>query len=67
MKLSLITYAVRMLLELLTPEVIKKALDTFLNIIEDAVVKTPNNLDDVIVLNLCKLLRTTLGIQDSKP
>lgn len=67
MKLSIITYAVRVLLELLTPEIIKEALDLFLNVIEDAVEKSTTKIDDTVVLGLCGLLRRTLSIPDSKP
>jgi len=67
MKNWIITNAINLLLELLSPEIIKKALDSFLNTIEDYVEKTPNKFDDAAIGTLCSLVRKAIGIPDSKP
>ena len=46
------------------PELLRKGLDALLDVVEDAVVKTPNTLDDKLVLPLCKLIRNAFGVED---
>ena len=52
------------LLKLLTPDLVKSGLDKLLDVIEDAVEKSPNKVDDAIVLPLCKKLREILNISE---
>lgn len=52
------------LLSLVSNETIKKALDSFLDVIENAVEKTPNQIDDALVLALCKKIREALNVPE---
>jgi hypothetical protein len=52
------------LLSLVSNETIKKALDSFLDVIENAVEKTPNKIDDALVLALCKKIREALDVPE---
>lgn len=53
------------LLRYLTPDIIRKGIDKFLDVVEDAVAKTPNKIDDVIILALINNIRTALDIPDN--
>lgn len=53
------------LLRLLTPEVIKKGIDAFLDAIENAVANTDNKIDDKIVLPTIAALRAAIGVPDN--
>ena len=52
------------LLSMLTPEVIKKAIDSLLDIAEDAAQDSSNTIDDKTVLPFCALIRAALNIPD---
>ena len=52
------------LLELLTPDVLKKAVDAALDAVEDAVAESENKIDDQVVLPMCKLIRNTFNVPD---
>ena len=54
-----------MLLSLVTPDVLKKGLDSLLDFIESSVEKSDNKIDDAIVLPLCKVIRDALNIPDN--
>ena len=62
--LSIVSGIINTLLGLLSPEVAKKALDSALDVIEDAVEDSSNKIDDVIVLPLCRKAREILNIPD---
>ncbi|RLG44187.1 MAG: hypothetical protein DRN81_05075 [Thermoproteota archaeon] len=47
------------------PEVIKRGLDKMLDEIENYVEKTENKIDDVLVLNSIKMLRSVFDIPDN--
>lgn len=53
------------LLRLLTPEVVKIGIDKFLDVVEDAVAKSGNKIDDAIILPLIGNIRTALNIPDN--
>ena len=52
------------LLRLLTPELVKKAVNAAVEAVEDECRKTTNKYDDALVLPLCSTIRTALGIPD---
>jgi len=52
------------LMRLLTPELVKTAVNAFIEVIEDAARKTTNTVDDTLVLPLCSTIRTALNIPD---
>ena len=51
-------------LSLLSPEMLKKAVDLILDVIEEAVEKSETKVDDAIVLPLCETIRATFGVPD---
>lgn len=63
--LKVLTYLLPGLLKLLTPDILKQAVDKMLDVIEDAVSKSENKVDDVLVLPLCELIRNTFAIEDN--
>ena len=54
-----------LILEQLSPDVLKKVVDMGLDIVEDKVAQTPNKIDDAIVLPLCKKIREAFDIPDN--
>lgn len=64
MQTLLIQQLVSALLMMLSPEVLKQALDGLLDLIEDAVAKTENTVDDIIVLGLCQQIRRAFDVPD---
>ena len=52
------------LLGLLKPELLKKAADALLDVIEDSVEKSSTKVDDMLILPLCKMMRNTFDIPD---
>lgn len=65
MRVKLITMMINTLLMALSPELLKTAVDALLDIIENAVAKSPTTIDDKIVLPLVSLIRDTFGIDDN--
>lgn len=65
MKTTLIGSLITALIKMLTPEVVKSGLDKFLDMIEDAVAKSPGKFDDTVVLPICTALRNALAIEDN--
>lgn len=53
------------LFAILTPENLKMFVDAGLDAIEDAVEKSENQVDDKLVLPMCKIIRSTFGIPDN--
>jgi hypothetical protein len=53
-----------LLFSMLTPELLRRGVDALLDVIEEAVEKSPNKIDDIVVLPLCKLIRNTFDIPD---
>lgn len=64
MKEMLIKQLVTVLLSMLSPEMLRKAMDALLDIAEEAVEKSETKVDDSIVLPLCSLIRSTFNIPD---
>ena len=63
--LKVLTYLLPGLLKVLSPEVLRKAVDAMLDVVEDAVADSTNVLDDTVVLPLCKLIRSTFNVPDN--
>jgi len=67
MKGYLLEMLIKMVMMFLNPEMIKKVIDTILDIIEDAVAKSETTVDDAIILPMCKAIRDALGVPDDDP
>lgn len=52
------------LLSLISNETIKKAVDSFLDVIENAAEKSPNKIDDALILSLCSKIREALNVPE---
>lgn len=65
MKAFLLSRLVEVLISLLTPDVLKKFVDTVLDFIEDYVAGTETDMDDRIILPLVKAVRITFDIPDN--
>jgi len=63
--LKVLTYLLPGLLKVLSPEVLRNAVDAMLDVVEDAVAESSNVLDDTVVLPLCKLIRSTFNVPDN--
>ncbi len=61
--IKVLTYIIPALLKLLTPDILKKAVDAMLDKIEESVKASENKVDDVLVLPLIKVIRNTFNIQ----
>lgn len=64
MKELLISQLVTVLVTMLNPEVLRKTLDSILDIVEEAVKESNTIVDDSIVLPLCQAVRTAFGVPD---
>lgn len=62
---KVITALVAALLQMLSPEMLRRFIDAGLDAIEDYVAGTNNTIDDGIVIPACALLRKAVGIPDS--
>jgi hypothetical protein len=63
---TIISFLITALLPFLTTEVIKKGIDAFLDVIEDAVANSENKIDDTIVVPLINKIREALNITDDE-
>lgn len=61
----LIQQLVSALVVLMSPEVMKRGLDALLDAIEEAVGKTDNTVDDIVVLGICQQLRRAFDVPDN--
>lgn len=61
---TLVTKLLEALLVVLNPELIKAFLDKGLDVIENAVMKSPSKWDDMFVIPLCDQVRKALNIPD---
>lgn len=64
MQAKLISMLLSTLLGLLTPELLKDVADFILDFCEDKVLGTKSEIDDKLVLPVCKLIRVTFDIPD---
>jgi len=63
-KIDAVAKLIAVLLKLLKPSMLIKAVDAMLDFIEDAVQDSENQIDDMLVLPIIALIRTTFGIPD---
>ena len=61
----LIQQLVSALVVMMSPEILKKGLDGQLDTIEDAVGKTENTVDDIVVLGICQQIRRAFDVPDN--
>ena len=65
MKALLLTNLVRLLMGLLTPDLLVKFADQVLDFAENHVLGTESKVDDKLVLPVCQLIRETFNIPDN--
>lgn len=65
MKKALISNLVSVLLTMLTPTALKNIVDGVLDMIEDAVAASENEIDDAIIGPLIKTIRAAFDIPDN--
>lgn len=65
MKAQLISMLISALLSMLTPELLKKFVDTVLDFAENYVIGTASTIDDKIVLPICNMIRSTFDIPEN--
>jgi len=65
MKTNLLVSLINALMSLLSPELLKKFADMVLDFAEDFVLGTKSSIDDMIVLPVCKAIRSAFGIEDN--
>ena len=61
----LIQQLVSALVVLMSPAILKKGLDALLDTIEEAVGKTENTIDDIVVLGICQQIRRAFDVPDN--
>ncbi len=61
----LIQQLVSALVVMMSPEVMKRGLDALLDAIEEAVGKTENRVDDIVVLGICQQIRRAFDVPDN--
>lgn len=64
MKAKLISVLVSLILQLFTPELLKKFADMLLDFVEDSVLGTKSTVDDKLILPLCNNIRSAFDIPD---
>lgn len=64
-KAGLITMLINLVLQMLTPDLLKKFADMVLDFIEDSVADSSNKWDDVTILPMCNVIRATFDIPDN--
>ena len=65
MKAMLVQQLMGALILFLNPEVLKKAMDSLLDIIEESVTRSETQLDDVVVLGICAQVRKAFNVPDN--
>jgi hypothetical protein len=65
MRSILIAHLVNVLLNILSNDVMKLAVDKMLDFVEDYVTDTTNKVDDALVLPLCRRIRETFDVPDN--
>ena len=63
--MGLITQMLNIVLALVTKEQYKELVDKIIDMVEDAVEKSPNTIDDAVVLPLCAKIRDILDTPDN--
>ena len=65
MKAKIIGLVVGQLLALLSPDLLKDAVDQLLDFIEDKVLGSASSIDDAIVIPICDMIRKAFDIPDN--
>ena len=65
MQARLLSSAIQMFLNMLTPELLRDFTDTVLDYIEDKVAGSASTVDDRMILPLCEMIRATFGVEDN--
>ncbi len=63
-KAGLISMLINLVLSMMTPEILKKFADMVLDFVEDTVANSTTKWDDVTILPMCNVIRSTFGIPD---
>ena len=66
MQQILITQLIKVIMSMLTPELMRRFADMVLDFVENYVEGTKSTVDDRIVLPICNLIRTTFNIEDNE-
>ena len=66
MQQILITQLIKVIMSMLTPELMRRFADMVLDFVENYVEGTKSTVDDRIVLPICNLIRTTFDIEDNE-
>lgn len=65
MKSQLMMALVQALLSVLSPELLRKFADIVLDFAENYVLGTKSDIDDMLVLPICRAIRAAFGIEDN--
>jgi hypothetical protein len=65
MKEKILIQLINLVIGMISPELLKRLADTFLDFIEDSVVESDNKIDDMIILPMCKMVRDAFDIEDN--
>ena len=63
--MNLVTQIINILLTLVSKDQYKEIVDKLIDSVEDAVAKSPNTIDDAIILPLCDKVRDVLDVPDN--
>ena len=64
MQVKIIVLILTQILKLLSPDLLRKMTDKLLDVVEDFVKASENDIDDAIVLPLCNMVREAFNIPD---
>ena len=64
MKQRIIIQLLTVILKSLSPDIMRRVADAMLDIVESKVVSTPNKIDDVLILPLCRKIREAFEIEE---
>lgn len=65
MQAMMVQQLVNALLLFLNPEVMKKGLDSLLDVVEESVTRSETQIDDVVVLSICNQVRRAFDVPDN--
>lgn len=65
MKLQIVLMLVGNILKLISPNMVRDAVNAVINVIETRIAKTENTIDDAVAIPLVAMLRQTLAIPDT--
>ena len=65
MQTMIVQQLVNALLLFLSPEVMKKGLDSLLDVVEESVIKSETKIDDMVLLSICSQARRAFDVADN--